>query len=163
MNGILGLPRRLPIGQRPNGHRWMVWSVSLRPASHKLPSLGVYRSIDGINSLNRRINCMNWPIDGIHYRLMQLIIRMMQLLAAGTWYNLLNSKSRELAYNDHGPLLGINKKGLWGSTFNHNLKDGEGHKVRIYIYIYSYRYFTRRLKLSLSEKSESLQLCDSQG
>ena len=53
----------------------MVGSVNLRPAGHKLPSQGVYRSIAGLNGLNRltdginsQIDAINEPIDAMSYQ-----------------------------------------------------------------------------------------------
>ena len=44
----------------------MDWSVKLRPASRKLPSLGVYRSMISLNGLNRLSDAINYPIDAIY-------------------------------------------------------------------------------------------------
>ena len=61
--------------------RWLIailgadewfWSVNLRPAGRKLPSLGVYRSANGLHSFNLFSNGIKQPIDAIN-RLITLI------------------------------------------------------------------------------------------
>ena len=51
----------------------MVWSVNLRSAGRKLPSLGDYRLADGYDGLNLIMNCSNNRASNANHLLINAI------------------------------------------------------------------------------------------